>query len=241
VILGSVGTPPCSARPPDADCISADSGGHTLGPFIRPRWTLFVGIGDGADAAFVIRIPYAQDLNSPNGKILRIRPDGTAPSDNPFHDGTNSWRSRVWQCGVRNPFGFSLHPETEEIYLGDVGWNTWEEVDHGPAATNFGWPCYEGNGPQPTYRSQFTQCAQLPASSVTPPFFTHDHGSGSAVIGGPFYTDTLYPQEYRGNFFLLRLLGEIHPAGRVRFRAPAGLDATLRDRGRGPGRSVSRS
>jgi glucose/arabinose dehydrogenase len=45
------------------------------------------------------------------------------------------------------------------------------------------------------------QCAQLPAGSVTPPFFTYDHGSGSAVIGGPFYTGTLYPQEYRGNFF----------------------------------------
>ena len=103
----------------------------------------------------------AQDLDSPNGKILRIRPDGSAPSDNPFYDGTNSWRSRVWLYGVRNPFGFSLQPETEEIYLGDVGWNTWEEVNHGPAGTNFGWPCYEGNGPQPFFQIQFAQCAQL--------------------------------------------------------------------------------
>jgi glucose/arabinose dehydrogenase len=106
VILGSVGTPPCSARPPDADCISADSGGHTLGALHFAR--------DGRSSSesrtepmrlSLIRIPYAQDLNSPNGKILRIRPDGSAPSDNPFHDGTNSWRSRVWQYGVRNPSG----------------------------------------------------------------------------------------------------------------------------------------
>jgi hypothetical protein len=53
----------------------------------------------------------------------------------------------------------------------------------------------------PPTGAQFMQCAQLPAGSVTPPFFTYDHGSGSAVIGGPFYTGTLYPQEYRGNFF----------------------------------------
>ncbi len=203
VILGSIGTPPCSAQPASADCISADSGTHTLGSLhFASDGTLFVGIGDGAGGDSVDPSALrAQDLNSPNGKILRIRPDGSAPSDNPFYDGTNSWRSRVWQYGVRNPFGFSLQPETQEVYLGDVGWNTWEEVDHGPAGTNFGWPCYEGNGPQPAYQAQFGQCALLPASSVTPPFFTYNHGSGSAVIGGPFYTDTVYPQEYWDNFF----------------------------------------
>ena len=203
VILGSIGVPPCSAQPASADCISADSGTHTLGALhFASDGTLFVGIGDGAGGDGVDpRALRAQDLSSPNGKILRIRPDGSAPSDNPFYDGTNSWRSRVWQYGVRNPFGFSLQPETGEVYLGDVGWNTWEEVDHGPAGTNFGWPCYEGNGPQPAYQMQFaTQCGQL-LGSVTPPLFTYDHGSGSAVIGGPFYTGTAYPQEYWDNFF----------------------------------------
>jgi glucose/arabinose dehydrogenase/PKD repeat protein len=203
VILGSIGTPPCSAQPPSADCIASDSGTHTLGALHFARdGTLFVGVGDGAggdgvDAAAL----RAQDVTSPNGKILRIRTDGSAPSDNPFYDGTNSWQSRVWQYGLRNPFGFALHPVTEEVFLGDVGWNTWEEVDHGPAAANFGWPCYEGNGPQPSYRAQFSQCAQLPAGAVTPPFFTYDHSVGSAAIGGPFYTGSLYPQEYWNNFF----------------------------------------
>ena len=89
-----------------------------------------------------------------------------------------------------------MQPETDEIYLGDVGWNTWEEVDHGPAGTNFGWPCYEGNAQQPFF---FAQCSLT--SPVTPPFYTYDHGSGSAVIGGPFYTNTVYPQQYRDNFF----------------------------------------
>ena len=42
---------------------------------------------------------------------------------------------------------------------------------------------------------------QVPQSSVTPPFYTYDHNSGSAVIGGPFYTGSLYPEAYHGNFF----------------------------------------
>jgi glucose/arabinose dehydrogenase/chitodextrinase len=203
VILGSIGLPPCSAQSPSADCIAADSGSHTLGSLhFAGDGTLFVGVGDGAGGDNVDPSALrAQDLNSPNGKILRIRTDGSAPSDNPFYDGTNSWRSRVWMYGVRNPFGFSLQPNTEEIFLGDVGWNTWEEVDHGPKGSNFGWPCFEGMGPQPSYQAQFSQCAQLPASSVTPPYFTYDHSNGSAVIGGPFYTGTLYPQAYWGNFF----------------------------------------
>jgi glucose/arabinose dehydrogenase len=199
VILGSVGTPPCSALPASADCIGSDAGSHTLGSLhFAADGTLFVGVGDGSDGdALSLR---AQDLNSPNGKILRIRPDGTAPPDNPYYDGTNSWRSRVWLRGVRNPFGFSLQPETGEIWFGEVGWNTWEEVNHGGAGSNFGWPCYEGNGPQPFFQNNFpAQCGAL--TGVTPPFFTYDHGSGSAVIGGPIYSGTTYPEQYRGNFF----------------------------------------
>ena len=49
----------------------------------------------------------AQDLDSPNGKILRINTDGSAPSDNPFYDGTNSWRSRVWL--LRRPQSLRVH------------------------------------------------------------------------------------------------------------------------------------
>ena len=132
VILGSVGTPPCSALPATADCIGSDGGSHTLGSLhfaTTERSSSESGTAPSGDANAL----RAQDLNSPNGKILRINPDGSAPADNPFYDGTNSWRSRVWLYGVRNPFGFAFQPDTEEIWFGDVGWNTWEEVDHGGA------------------------------------------------------------------------------------------------------------
>ena len=206
VILGSVGTPPCSALPQSADCIGSDGGSHTLGSLhFAPDGTLFVGVGDGSDGdANSLR---AQDLNSPNGKILRINTDGTAPTDNPFYDGTNSWRSKVWASGLRNPFGYAIQPGTDEIYMGEVGWNTWEEVDHGPAGTNFGWPCYEGTGPQPFFQSNFAaQCALI--SPVTPPFYTYNHSSGgSAVIGGPFYAGSAYPAQYHDNFFFADYTG----------------------------------
>ena len=204
VILGSIGTPPCTGLPASADCIASDSGSHTIGGLhFANDGTLFVGVGDGADAAFVDPLSMrAQDLDRPEGKILRIRTDGQGLPDNPFYDGNpNSWRSRVWVYGVRNPFGFTLHPATQELFFGEVGWNTWEEVNHGFAGTNFGWPCYEGNLPQPLYRSQFTLCANLGSGSVTGPFYTYDHTQGSAAIGGPIYTGTVYPPEYRDSFF----------------------------------------
>jgi glucose/arabinose dehydrogenase/fibronectin type 3 domain-containing protein len=204
VVLGSLGTPPCSQYAQSADCVAADSGSHTMGQLhFASDGTLFVGVGDGADAAFADSLSLrAQDLDSPNGKILRINTDGSAPSDNPYYDGTNSWRSRVWLYGVRNPFGFTFEPTTEELFFGDVGWNTWEEVDHGGRAQNFGWPCFEGNLAQTTFQNNFPSvCGHVSQSSVTPPFFTYDHNSGSAAIGGPFYTASLYPEQFHGNFF----------------------------------------
>jgi len=52
--------------------------------------------------------------------------------------------SKVYAYGLSQPaFRFTIHPDTNEPYIGDVGWSTWEEIDTGKGA-NFGWPCYEG-------------------------------------------------------------------------------------------------
>jgi glucose/arabinose dehydrogenase len=203
VIMGSIGDPPCSSHPAGADCIAADGGSHSLGElqFLQDG-TLLVGMGDGADAGPTDPLPLrAQDLNSTNGKILRINKDGTAPPDNPYYNGTNSVRSKVWLYGVRNPFRFDVQPGTGDIWFGDVGWNTWEEVNHGTRGSNHGWPCWEGNEVNDTYRTTAT-CAALQQSAVTMPYETYNHSTGAtAVIGGPFYNATAYPQRYRGNYF----------------------------------------
>jgi glucose/arabinose dehydrogenase/chitodextrinase len=209
VILGSIGTPPCSAHPVGADCLPADSGSHSIGTLrFAPDGTLLVGNGDGADASFVDpNSMRAQDFDSWAGKILRIRDDGTAPTDNPFYDGTNSIRSKVWLYGVRNPFRFNLHPLSNEPYFGDVGWHTWEEVNRGMRGRNYGWPCFEGNLPAPGYQTTFPLCQQLTAGDVVAPLYTYDHSVGQAVIAGPVYVGSTYPETYLGSLFFADYAG----------------------------------
>ncbi len=100
----------------------------------------------------------AQLVDSLSGKIIRIDPEtGDGIASNPFFDPANprAARSRVWTLGLRNPFRFTVRPETGShdpaeadpgvIVLGDVGWASWEEIDviHGPRR-NCGWPLFEG-------------------------------------------------------------------------------------------------
>jgi glucose/arabinose dehydrogenase len=190
------------------DGFQVDYGTHAIGTIrFAPDGTLFFAHGDGANPGTVdANALGAQDLDNPRGKIFRINPDGTAPTDNPFYDGTESVRSRVWAYGVRNPYRFSMHPTTGEPYFADVGWNEWEEVDRGVAGGNYGWPCYEGSNPQPLY-GPFPQCDPLPPA--IPPIIEYAHGgNGSCIIGGDFYTGVEYPEEYQGNYFYGDFSGE---------------------------------
>ena len=194
--------------------IPNDSYTHANGTLrFGPDGKLFVGHGEDTDAGSVnIHAFLAQDLNDPRGKILRITEDGNAPGDNPFDDGTNSIKSKVYSYGLRNPYRFTLHPVSAEPYWGDVGWNVWEEFSRG-RGKNFGWPCYEGVNPQPLYQNSFpSQCAPLTSSVVTAPLLSYPHPGtpqaagapfvGNAAIGGPFYTATLYPEIYRDTWFI---------------------------------------
>jgi glucose/arabinose dehydrogenase len=100
----------------------------------------------------------AQMINSHNGKILRLDPsNGNGVSSNPFYNPAlpRSPQSRVWALGFRNPFRFCIKPNTGsanpatgdigEVYVGDVGWTTYEELSIIKApASNCGWPVFEG-------------------------------------------------------------------------------------------------
>jgi glucose/arabinose dehydrogenase len=182
--------------------LPSEAESHSIGTVrFAPDGKMFVGVGDAASPVFADpQALRAQDLNSLAGKILRINPDGSAPVNNPFYNGTNSIRSKVWAYGLRNPFRFGLHPISGEPYIGDVGWNSKEEINRG-RGKNFGWPCYEGVAPQPQYQAAFLQCRRLSQSAVTGPVYEYDRTIGGTVIGGAFYTSFLYPPEYHGNFF----------------------------------------
>ena len=96
----------------------------------------------------------SQDLRTPadptslDGTIIRVDPlTGLGAAGNPFASSSDLNARRVVAYGLRNPFRIAHRPGTDEIWAGDVGWGTWEEIDRvtSPAAPadNFGWPCYE--------------------------------------------------------------------------------------------------
>lgn len=109
----------------------------------------------------------AQMINSFSGKILRLDPDtGDGIPGNPFYDSTSprSPRSRLWALGFRNPSRMTLRPGTGShnradarpgsLYVGDVGWRTWEELSVCNApGQNFGWPAFEGLEATPYYNN----------------------------------------------------------------------------------------
>ena len=118
----------------------------------------------------------SQLVNCLNGKVLRIDPlTGAGIRSNPFYDvnNPNAPRSKVWALGLRNPFRMSLRPGTGStdptvgnpgtLYLGDVGYATWEEVDVvDRAGLNLGWPLYEGLTPHDAFISTTTANQDAP-------------------------------------------------------------------------------
>ncbi len=197
-----------------SDCLPADSLSHAPGSIrFAPDGKLFVSVGDGAGYDDVdIKALRSQNLDSLAGKILRINTNGTAPTDNPFYNGNpNANRSKVWSYGVRNSFRINVRESDGEVFLGEVGWNTWEEINHAKKGANLGWPCYEaleqqnGDG-QPAHGKykDLPQCQALyqnPGSNLQFPIYYYAHPPSSSAIGGLFYTGTNYPAQYQNVYF----------------------------------------
>ncbi|UGQ10880.1 PQQ-dependent sugar dehydrogenase [Yinghuangia sp. ASG 101] len=180
----------------------ANSNSHAITTVIAADdGTLWVSIGDSADYRFVDALAFrSQDLNTGYGKILHLYPDGRGVPGNPFYSAAdpNSWRSRVYAYGFRSPFRFSLDPTTGAPIQGDVGYNTWEEVDIVRPGSNYGWPCWEGATRTPGYRD-LDACKGV---GTAEPLWTYQHGTmGTSVTGGVVYTGSSYPEAYRGAYF----------------------------------------
>src|SRR5262249_16981999 len=128
----------------------------------------------------------AQRLDTFQGKLLRLDPDGSIPEDNPFF-GTARGRYRaIWALGLRNPFAFAVQAGTGRIFINDVGQARWEEVDEGFAGANYGWPLEEGPSSDPRFRGPIHS---YPAASITGGAFCPiDQGGG-------------FPLRYQGRYF----------------------------------------
>jgi glucose/arabinose dehydrogenase len=162
---------------------------------------LYIAVGDNAEGS------NSQNLSNLLGKILRIVPDGTIPSDNPFVQSTTA-RHEIWAFGLRNPFTFAFRGTTNLMYINDVGQSTWEEIDLGLAGANYGWPATEGPTTNPAYKS---------------PVYYYGHSDGCAITGGAFYSPSTpnFPSSYVGKYFF----GD-YCSGFIRILNPSTAQAT---------------
>jgi uncharacterized repeat protein (TIGR01451 family) len=166
------------------------------------------------------------DPTSLDGAILRVDPStGAGLPTNPLAASSDANARRIVAYGLRNPFRITTRPGTSEVWIGDVGWNLWEEIDRvadplGPVVENFGWPCYEGDARQSGYDgANLSLCETLYAQGpVVAPYYTYHHNqkvvngepcrpanpgtaTSSSVGGIAFYEGGAYPAAYTGSLF----------------------------------------
>jgi glucose/arabinose dehydrogenase len=114
-----------------------------------PDGYLYIGVGDGGSGGDPNN--HGQDLTQLLGKILRIDVDHglpySIPASNPFF-ARSSARNEIWAYGLRNPWRFSFDRENGDLWIGDVGQDSYEEVDLQPATSiggeDYGWRRMEG-------------------------------------------------------------------------------------------------
>ena len=145
----------------------------------------------------------SHSLASTAGKILRLRPDGSIPGDNPFPSETRGRHGAIWARGFRNAFAFDVHPRTGRMFVNDVGGARIEEVNELVRGGDYGWPVAEG-----------------PAGTRTlvDPIHTYTHAHGCAITGGAFYAPA---QPRLGRHWVDGYFFEDYCANEIRWLSPA--------------------
>jgi len=201
-----------------------------------PDGLLYVSLGED------VRPCEAQNLAQPHGKILRLdvsampgsglgpppKADIT-PAGNPFTGG--DWQGLTYTYGLRNPFRFTVDSQMGNLYIGDVGHLTWEEVDElvqgQDAGANYGWPEYEGPLQDPVGGA--TDCSTPP---FVPPAYVYPNPPGAgvaAIVCGPRYragphAPYVFPRAYDGTLFVADFYG-----GWIRRLARGGVGWSITD------------
>ena len=150
---------------------------------------LYIGFGDGG----LGNDPCGsgQDLTSLFGKLLRIDVNAAAgtykiPPDNPFAASLTA-APEIWASGLRNPWRWSFDAPTGDLWVGDVGQNTWEEVDLVVKAGNYGWKVCEGFH----LRGSTTQLCNTPG--LLDPVVEHARTEAQSITGGYVYRGAAMP------------------------------------------------
>ncbi len=172
---------------------------HNAGNLVfGPDGYLWIGWGDGGSGGDPRR--NGQSGGTWLGKMLRIDVDNgspySVPPDNPYL-GSPDILPEIWGFGLRNPWRYSFDAATGDLWLGDVGQGTWEEIDvvgaGSPGGVNFGWNVAEGNH---CFNSR-----NCDLSPFVPAVAEYDHHAGDcAVVGGFVYRGAAF-QSLQGVYF----------------------------------------
>ena len=178
-----------------------------------PDGYLYIGTVDGGGGGDLSN--NAQNPNSLLGKLLRIdtEMDNTStppsahqivlpivmrhtgastityriPPDNPFVN-TPGYRGEIWALGLRNPWRFSFDRTQHDLFIADVGQDTWEEIDFQASTSaggeNYGWRILEG--------FECFNSTGCNTAGKTMPIHVYNHSAGCSVTGGYVYRGTIY-------------------------------------------------
>ncbi len=164
---------------------------------------LYVSLGDGGAGGDPLN--NAQNRTTLLGNILRIDVATlpyTVPADNPFVGEGGGVREEIWAYGLRNPWRFSFDRETGDLWCGDVGQSSREEINRIQAGDNCGWRTYEGT-------RQNTDLGGASPDDFLAPVHDYPGALGRAVIGGYVYRGARVPS-LRGSY----VYGD-HTSGRI--------------------------
>ena len=144
-----------------------------------PDGYLYASFGDDLDPS------NAEDASNFHGSILRMDRDGAPAPGNLLGaaGGDGPW---IHAHGLRNPWRFSFDRSTGELWCGDVGESSREEINRILPGRNYGWPAFEGE-------LEFFNPDNLPYSNFEPPLHTYDPSQGKSVIGGFVYRGSAFP------------------------------------------------
>jgi glucose/arabinose dehydrogenase len=155
---------------------------------------LFVTVGDRYGQR-----DQAQNPGNHIGKVIRIRPDGGAPADNPKKPG---WAPEIWSIGHRNVQGAALHPETGQLWTAEHGARGGDEVNMPKAGLNYGWPVI-------TFGIDYSGAKigeGTAKAGMEQPLFYWD--PSIAPSGAAFYTGSVWPA-WKNSLFVGALAGRM--------------------------------